>query len=152
MSTTTTTNQVAEALAVQHTSLPSDWYRSPALYELERRAIFSKEWMLITHKCRFEKPGDFHRFEVAGFPYFLIMDRQNNIRGFHNVCRHRGYPILRPEGPDSGTKSILASYYHGEYSTQILTISNHELTNVRMVVWTQWKTSEGPESRESSGF
>ncbi|KAK4946030.1 hypothetical protein LTR10_014832 [Elasticomyces elasticus] len=96
-----------------NTALPSDWYRTPALYELERRAIFSKEWLLITHKVRFEKPGDYHQFEIAGFPFFLIMDRQRTIRGFHNVCRHRAYPVIRPEAPKSGTKSILSCYYHG---------------------------------------
>jgi phenylpropionate dioxygenase-like ring-hydroxylating dioxygenase large terminal subunit len=110
----TTTVSATSTKVTANTSLPSDWYRTPALYELERRAIFSKEWLLITHKCRFEKPGDYHRFEMAGFPFFLIMDRQNTIRGFHNVCRHRGYPVIRPDAPDSGTKSILACYYHGE--------------------------------------
>ncbi|KIW19512.1 hypothetical protein PV08_00084 [Exophiala spinifera] len=101
--TTTSTN----------TALPAEWYRSPALHELEKRAIFSKEWLLITHKNRFEKPGDYHTYDVAGFPFFLIMDRQKTIRGFHNVCRHRAFPVIRPDAPRSGTKSILACYYHG---------------------------------------
>ncbi|EXJ55212.1 hypothetical protein A1O7_08138 [Cladophialophora yegresii CBS 114405] len=111
MSTETLTMQSTKVNG--NTSLPSEWYRSPALYELERRAIFSKEWLLTTHKCRFQKPGDYHKFEIAGFPFFLIMDRQHKINGFHNVCRHRGYPVIKPEAPTCGTKSILACYYHG---------------------------------------
>jgi phenylpropionate dioxygenase-like ring-hydroxylating dioxygenase large terminal subunit len=48
----------------------------------------------------------------------LIMDRQNQNRGFHNVCRHRAYPVIRPEAEESGTKSILACYYHGDRHPQ----------------------------------
>ncbi|KAK5196860.1 hypothetical protein LTR99_000782 [Exophiala xenobiotica] len=102
-----------EPSAPDNTALPSSWYRSPALYELERRAVFSKEWMFVTHKNRFTKPGDYVRFNVANLPFFLIMDRSKTIRGFHNVCRHRAYPVIRPEAEDTGTKSILACYYHG---------------------------------------
>jgi phenylpropionate dioxygenase-like ring-hydroxylating dioxygenase large terminal subunit len=104
-----------EPSAPDNTALPSSWYRSPALYELERRAVFSKEWMFVTHKNRFTKPGDYVRFNVANLPFFLIMDRSKTIRGFHNVCRHRAYPVIRPEAEDTGTKSILACYYHGRY-------------------------------------
>ncbi|GAD95714.1 Rieske 2Fe-2S family protein [Paecilomyces variotii No. 5] len=99
--------------AIENLALPSSWYRSAALYELERRAIFAKEWMFVAHKNRFTKPGDYVRYEIAGFPFFLIMDRQKEIQGFHNVCRHRAYPVIHPDAAESGTKSILACYYHG---------------------------------------
>lgn len=108
---------VTETYNGDNTALPSSWYRSPALYELERRAIFSKSWMFVAHKNRFTKPGDYVRYEIAGLPFFLIVDRQNQIRGFFNVCRHRAYPVIRPEAEDSGTKSIIACYYHGKAHT-----------------------------------
>lgn len=91
-------------------SLPASWYRSKAFYELERRAVFSKNWLLVTHKLRFEKPGTYLRYETAGFPFFLVLDREGRIRGFHNVCRHRAFPVVTQ---DSGTASILACKYHG---------------------------------------
>ncbi|OQE26670.1 hypothetical protein PENSTE_c005G05749 [Penicillium steckii] len=91
-------------------TLPASWYHSSPIYELERRAIFSKKWLLITHRSRFTKQGDFIRYEEAGFPFFLCVDRQGNLRGFHNVCRHRGFPIVTS---DSGSANILACKYHG---------------------------------------
>ncbi|KAL1964458.1 hypothetical protein VTN77DRAFT_6884 [Rasamsonia byssochlamydoides] len=91
-------------------SLPSSWYRSPQMYELERRAIFSKRWLLITHELRFTQPGEFLRFEEAGFSFFLCLDREGNLKGFHNVCRHRAFPIVTEE---KGTARILACKYHG---------------------------------------
>ncbi|KAF2148164.1 Rieske 2Fe-2S family protein [Myriangium duriaei CBS 260.36] len=90
--------------------LPASWYRSPELYSLERRAIFSKRWMLLTHTLRFQRAGDYHSFNIAGFAFFLVRDRDGQINAFHNVCRHRAYPILEKS---SGSTSILSCKYHG---------------------------------------
>lgn len=92
-------------------SLPASWYRSPPMYELERRAIFSKKWILVTHKLRFSKTGDYVRFQEAGFSFFLCMSRGGELNGFHNVCRHRAFPLV---SNDSGTVNILSCKYHGE--------------------------------------
>jgi phenylpropionate dioxygenase-like ring-hydroxylating dioxygenase large terminal subunit len=91
-------------------ALPSSWYRSPNMYELERRAIFSKKWLLITHKLRFPQAGDFVRFEEAGFSFFLCLDRDGKLNGFHNICRHRAFPVVTEE---KGNAKILACKYHG---------------------------------------
>ncbi|RHZ53916.1 iron-sulfur cluster-binding protein, rieske family domain protein [Aspergillus thermomutatus] len=91
-------------------ALPAFWYRSPEMYELERRAIFSKKWILVTHKLRFTKPGDFLRFEEAGFSFVLCVDREGNLNGFHNICRHRAFPLV---SEDEGNVKILSCKYHG---------------------------------------
>ncbi|KAH0148428.1 ISP domain-containing protein, partial [Aureobasidium melanogenum] len=91
-------------------ALPASWYTSPDMYELERRAIFSRRWLLITHKLRLTKPGDFLRYDVAGFQFVLAKDRQENINGFHNICRHRAYPVVEKQ---EGTARIFACRYHG---------------------------------------
>lgn len=91
-------------------ALPASWYCSPELYELERRAIFSKKWILITHKLRFTKPGDYLRFHEAGFSFFLCLDREGNLNGFHNICRHRAFPLV---SEDEGNVKILSCKYHG---------------------------------------
>ncbi|KAL4937861.1 hypothetical protein BDV06DRAFT_215579 [Aspergillus oleicola] len=75
-------------------NLPSSWYRSEAMYNLERRAIFSRKWLLVSHELRFTEPGTYLQLQEVGFPFFLIRDRQGKINGFHNVCCHRAYPIF----------------------------------------------------------
>lgn len=90
--------------------LPASWYRSDSLYQLERRAIFSRKWILLTHTIRLHKPGEFVSFTYAGFSFFLIRDRDGNINGFHNICRHRAYPIVQAR---SGTAKVLSCKYHG---------------------------------------
>ncbi|KAL4951065.1 Rieske [2Fe-2S] iron-sulfur domain-containing protein [Aspergillus filifer] len=91
-------------------TLPASWYRSEALYQLERRAIFSKRWILLTHKTRFQKAGDYLSFTIADFPIFLTRDREGNINGFHNICRHRAFPVVQKA---EGSTSILSCRYHG---------------------------------------
>lgn len=91
-------------------ALPASWYRSQQMYELERRAIFSRKWLLTTHKSRLTKPGDWLRYDVAGFQFVLCRDREGSINAFHNICRHRAYPVVTE---DRGTARIFACKYHG---------------------------------------
>jgi phenylpropionate dioxygenase-like ring-hydroxylating dioxygenase large terminal subunit len=91
-------------------ALPASWYTSQEMYELERRAIFSRKWMLVTHKLRLLEPGDWLRYDVAGFEFILCRDREGKLNGFHNVCRHRAFPIVTEQ---QGHNSIFACKYHG---------------------------------------
>jgi hypothetical protein len=55
------------------TSLHSSMYYSPEVYDLERRAIFSKRWILISHQARYREPGDFVQYEMAGFNVVVVI-------------------------------------------------------------------------------
>ncbi|PIG82808.1 hypothetical protein AARAC_003109 [Aspergillus arachidicola] len=91
-------------------ALPASWYTSPDMYELERRAIFSKKWMLITHEVRFPNSGDWVRFEIAGYEYLISKDRKGEFHAFHNTCRHRAYAVV---DKPCGRNQILSCKYHG---------------------------------------
>lgn len=91
-------------------ALPASWYTSSEMYELERRAIFSRMWLMVTHSLRLKNTGDFLRYQIAGFDIVLSRDRQGDIAAFHNVCRHRAYPVIEQ---DQGTAQIFSCRYHG---------------------------------------
>lgn len=91
-------------------ALPANWYTSPDMYELERRAIFSKQWQLITHSSRLSEAGKWLRYDVAGFQFVIVRDRAGKINAFHNICRHRAFPVVTGE---EGKNSIFACKYHG---------------------------------------
>lgn len=91
-------------------ALPASWYTSQDMYELERRAIFSKKWLLTTHKLRLPKPGDWLRYDVAGFEFVICRDHRGEIHAFHNVCRHRAFPIVTKE---QGNSYVFSCKYHG---------------------------------------
>jgi phenylpropionate dioxygenase-like ring-hydroxylating dioxygenase large terminal subunit len=120
-------------------ALPASWYHSPAMYQLERRAIFSKKWILVTHKLRFQETGQYVQITEAGFRFFLIKDRQGSINAFHNVCRHRAYPILEQ---DCGKVSILACKYHGSLYDSVPRLDSLAY-GLRMVVRDERKTGKG---------
>lgn len=92
-------------------ALPANWYSSPEMYELEKRSIFSRKWQLITHKVRLQKPGDWLKYNITGFEIIICRDRQGSINAFHNVCRHRAYPVVT--SGDEGNSSIFSCKYHG---------------------------------------
>ena len=92
-------------------TLPATWYHSAQLYELERRAIFSQRWMQITHQSRFARDGDYAQYEMAGYSFVVVRNRRGDIQAFHNVCRHRAFPVVtNPEG----NLKIFSCGYHGE--------------------------------------
>lgn len=91
-------------------AFPAEWFISEELYQLERRAIFSKRWLLTTHRNRFKDTGHWLQYEIAGYKFLIVKDRKGNIDAFHNVCRHRAYPVV--EGVE-GKSSIFACKYHG---------------------------------------
>ncbi|KAI9929670.1 hypothetical protein MW887_001145 [Aspergillus wentii] len=91
-------------------ALPASWYTSQEMFELERRAIFSKKWLLTTHKLRLPNVGDYIRYDVAGYQFILTLDRTKKINAFHNVCRHRAFPVVTEE---QGSARIFSCKYHG---------------------------------------
>ncbi|RAL02696.1 putative iron-sulfur cluster-binding protein [Aspergillus ibericus CBS 121593] len=99
----------------KESDFPQDWWTGSSVFELERRAIFAKKWIYLTHRSRFSKAGDYHSFDVAGIPIFLILGKDGLVRAFHNVCRHRAYTITRKE---CGSSTVLGCRYHGwSYNT-----------------------------------
>ncbi|KAF1921434.1 Rieske [2Fe-2S] iron-sulfur domain-containing protein [Ampelomyces quisqualis] len=91
-------------------ALPANWYTSEEMYQLERRAIFSRRWLLLTHKSRLLSPGDYLRYSIANYDIVVSKDRQGEIHAFHNVCRHRAYPVVEQ---DEGNARIFSCKYHG---------------------------------------
>ena len=73
-------------------------------------AIFSRRWLLITHKSRLPNPGDYVRYNIANYDVVISKDRSGKIHSFHNVCRHRAYPVVES---DQGNAKIFSCRYHG---------------------------------------
>lgn len=125
-------------------TLPASWYSTRGIYELERRAIFARRWLLISHQLRFQTPGSYANFTVAGYPFFIIRDRKGDLNAFLNVCRHRAFPVVLQT---EGTANILACKYHGEYDA-VFRSTEFVLTHVRMVLRSKWEPCQSTQVRE----
>jgi Rieske 2Fe-2S family protein len=79
-----------QSIAGLHPSLPSAAYTQPAQYAREVSSIFEREWMAACRDDEISAPGDWRVVDVAGNDVLLVRAADGVLRGFYNVCRHRG--------------------------------------------------------------
>ena len=75
-------------------TLPASWYCDPERYRRERERIFAREWILFAHEAQLDGPGAALADTLAGWPLLVLRTPEGELRGFHNVCRHRAGPLL----------------------------------------------------------
>jgi len=90
-------------------SMPQVFYTAPALHEADMDRIFRQHWIFVGHSCQIKSPGDFFTVTIGKDPLILIRGDDDEIRAFHNVCRHRGTLISRE---DCGQARRLVCPYH----------------------------------------
>ena len=111
MQTTATVafRKTAETFASGAKTLEQKYFVSPGIFAQEQEKIFSKKWVLVGHQNQIAKPGDYFVQEVANESLIIIRDQRSAIRGFYNVCRHRG---TRLRGDQNGHLSAIQCPYH----------------------------------------
>ncbi|HVW71376.1 MAG TPA: SRPBCC family protein, partial [Steroidobacteraceae bacterium] len=90
-------------------TLPSTWYRSERVYGLEREKIFFREWICVGRE---EELGAHQVLDVLGESVILVRNRDNQLRAFYNVCRHRGARLCRPNTPGGIAAGRIVCPYH----------------------------------------
>jgi phenylpropionate dioxygenase-like ring-hydroxylating dioxygenase large terminal subunit len=89
-------------------TLPASWYSDPAVLKLERERIFAHSWQYVGHVDSVATPGSFLATEVGHVPVVIVCDNDGEVRGFVNVCRHRGHIVAQ----GSGCRATLQCPYH----------------------------------------
>ncbi len=89
-------------------ALPMAHYTSEALFDLEKDAIFRKEWLCVGRLEQVENIGDFFTREVLGEPIVIVRGRDNQVRALSSICRHRYFTVA--EG--AGNVSRFTCRYH----------------------------------------
>jgi phenylpropionate dioxygenase-like ring-hydroxylating dioxygenase large terminal subunit len=73
------------------TTIPSEYYVDPAHYARDEKFLAEHFWFMVDHHSRIPNPGDYFVFEYGrGTSVIVLRDKANEVRAFHNVCRHRG--------------------------------------------------------------
>jgi phenylpropionate dioxygenase-like ring-hydroxylating dioxygenase large terminal subunit len=78
------------------TTLPYGWYTDPEILRREQARIFRSAWQYVGHTGQLAQPGYFAT-RVGRTPVVVTRDRDGVLRGFVNVCRHRGFAIAEGE-------------------------------------------------------
>lgn len=75
-------------------ALPNAAYTDPGFLDLENARLFAPNWVLAGFGGRIPDAGDAEPVDVAGVPVILVRGSDGKVRGFQNVCRHRGARLL----------------------------------------------------------
>ncbi|MEM7226545.1 MAG: aromatic ring-hydroxylating dioxygenase subunit alpha [Pseudomonadota bacterium] len=101
--------QASQSLSYEQAqTMPSAFYTAPAVLDLEREALFRREWICVGRIDEVAKPGDFMTFDILDEPVLVIHGDDGQIRALSNVCRHRGMVIASGQG----NRKRLACPYH----------------------------------------
>ena len=92
--------------------LDASLYTDPEVFKKERGLLFTNHWWLIGTVQELSTEGDYIATTLGQFPVLVLRDDKGELRGFHNVCRHRAGPIVIDQaGKVSG--NLLVCRYHG---------------------------------------
>ena len=95
-------------------SLERVFYTSLEVYEIERRGWLAAQWYVLGHVSEVSGPGSYIvRKPCSGESLIIVRDAAGLLRGFYNVCRHRGSRICDHDG--RGT-SLVCPYHAWSYN------------------------------------
>ncbi len=96
--------------------LPLEAYTSQEWYDREQKKIFSNTWRFAGLVEDISEVGQYVCVQAGLNNIFIVMGPDQQLRAFHNLCRHRGTQLLRTIGKTK--KSITCPYHDWSYNLQ----------------------------------
>jgi phenylpropionate dioxygenase-like ring-hydroxylating dioxygenase large terminal subunit len=93
-------------------TLPYAWYADSAVLRLEQERIFARSWQYAGRADQVVEPGSLSPAWVGSLPVVLVRGRDGELRGFVNVCRHRGHVLC---DADARRETIQCPYHAWTY-------------------------------------
>jgi Rieske 2Fe-2S family protein len=94
-------------------ALPRSVYVDASVWDDERERLFARQWCCVARTEDVAHAGDWRRVELAGESLVLVRDADATLRGFYNVCRHRGAQLVPSDGAEHGqVRSLIRCPYH----------------------------------------
>src|SRR2546423_3083704 len=102
--------RTAESFTPGAKTLAQRYFVSEEVFERELKKIFSAQWLCVGHQNQLAAAGDYFVQEVAGESLIILRDHKGELRGFYNVCRHRGTRLC--EEKSGRLRETLQCPYH----------------------------------------
>jgi Rieske 2Fe-2S family protein len=83
-------------------------YCSDEVFDLERRRIFQDGWFCVGRAEEAPENGSFFVTDIAGESVLIVRGEDGLLRGFLNVCRHRGSRLC----DGAGRMRVIRCPYH----------------------------------------
>ena len=90
-------------------TLPTYHYTDREIYRREVTEIFHKVWLLAGYLHDLERPGSYITCKRLDQNVLVVRGADGRLRGFHNVCMHRGHELVAGKG----RASVFTCPYHG---------------------------------------
>ena len=104
--TAVTASPLAAEAPVQ---IPVQRYISTEFAELEHERLWPRVWHVACTTDHVSEPGDWFEHRLGRYSVVLVRGDDGVLRGFQNVCRHRGNTIC--QGSGSGANELRCPYH-----------------------------------------
>ena len=94
-------------------AMPPSVYTSEDFVAAELENIFKTSWFCVGRATSLANPGDYVTCELASQPVIVLRDKDNVLRAYSNVCRHRMSTLLHGRG---NAKTIVCPYHAWTYN------------------------------------
>ncbi|MDT5014604.1 MAG: glycine betaine catabolism [Mycobacterium sp.] len=106
----TATDQPPALLA----TLGGDYYTSATVFAAEQERIFESMWFCATRTADMLKPGHYRKIQVGRESVLVVRGRDDILRAFLNVCRHRGAQLCT-ESEGQARRNLRCPYHAWSY-------------------------------------
>ena len=86
------------ALELPQATVPIERYISQAFHDLEVEHVWKRVWQFACREEELVEVGDHVLYEIADEKIVIVRSAPGEIRGFHNVCLHRGRQLRDEDG------------------------------------------------------
>jgi Rieske 2Fe-2S family protein len=104
-----------KALERLEPGLPAAWYSDPAQYQQELEAFWYAKWIAVAREEELAAAGDWRVVSIGSQKLILLRDEKQDLRAFHNTCRHRGSILCTEEQGNFPRKRIVCPYHSWTY-------------------------------------
>ncbi|WP_319554305.1 Rieske 2Fe-2S domain-containing protein [uncultured Vibrio sp.] len=91
-------------------TIPARYYTSEEVFETEKEVIFANSWICVAHSSEVREKNAFIKREMIGESLVIVRGRDDILRGFYNVCPHRGHQLISEESGKA--KNVITCPYH----------------------------------------
>lgn len=108
--------------------LPGHCY-GPSFFALEQEKLFPSSWCAVAVASAIPNPGDVLPIDLVGWPIILVRGRDQEIRAFHNICRHRA---MRPVADPCNVRLIRCPWHSWAYDLEGKLMATPEIGGARV--------------------
>jgi phenylpropionate dioxygenase-like ring-hydroxylating dioxygenase large terminal subunit len=78
--------------------VPAARYYDPDFFALECEQLWPRVWQMACRLEEIPRVGDFVEYEILGRSLLIVRVATDEIKAFHNACRHRGMQLAKGRG------------------------------------------------------